>query len=1848
MASPVAGGGGGGGGGRGRGPGVAVPGVSSSGGAVGAGVGCSSAVDGWQPPSADVGWLGVGPGRLPRKRRPYKLGEAFRPLRLVTLNCGTCIEDGRLESLRAYMECAACDVLAVQETRARDAAALLSSWRRVWPGAWVIAAPADALRAGVALFLPPEMACHRGCPFACGGEVAACTLNFGGTTLCVASLYAPQQGAASRATRASALVDALDEWLGSASRRSPGQRRAPLVCVLGDFNECIRGAADRWSSTVRVSADDNDSTVATWAAATGLRDIYGRQHPLGDGAPGFTFLSRRSNGCSASRLDYAVGNGEFLARCLGCEVDYADLVGAAVHHCALVVDIQIPCRVAPRAGKLLAPRQRVATLSQLRDDAARERASRRLEEAASDVIRAVDAHDLEGAAALVVGAFSRAMRPEAGGLRLVRGAVACDWPSLPRAMARAIRRAEVVLEDARRRLSAAVRQRWRSCCVSCGRHANLPSAPALPCLEEQWQSWRIAALAALEHWRDSLRREARACRRKRIRLALGRRLNNFARSEELASFVRGVAKRDTLSGGHLIDSVFVDDGDGRRFETDPFIVADAARKLFKEWTGRRSIPWVENGMPPEWAEIYEHELPGMAPSETAYADLMRPISVAEYHGVLTSVRKRSAAGPSGMGYRHLAELSPEHKLHRAVLLVLNFCVERCHVPKALRHGILRPVPKRDYAGDLNQTRPICLLESCLKILTRVLGFRLEQILTQAGVLPGDNLGFARGHSPAEAVLALRAALEDARERKVPLAAALVDITRAFDRTPRPSLMKTFSALRVPRAFTDLLGSLYDDFSCRVQTANGLSEPYTVENGVIQGEVTSPLCWNLFALPISLRLRAVARLGARTGAGYSVAAGRGPPVFFSHLIFADDIALLATSSDGLELLLQVLAAFCALHGLDISLSKSFLLNCLSPSWRAHERGQSYPRSAALDLMTIGNARVLRGNVLQPDQAFLYLGATMTGSLSVAPQLRVLRERALADCASLGRRMLTAPMIRFLVTGVMWPRALYALSLHPVTPAQLGRLQVPVLQWARHALHVPSTFPTSALLAPATFGLVGLSASWDEHVVPELEYLLSATGLGARCVRARLAQWRHTSGVHCVLRCPAEVAAPTTWLECVASALSRCGLGLAKSDDDPTESDRWLVPARRMHFGTSLVDTGLTNLRQIVHCVGGVWRFTEMFERARLSRDARAAVCQALAEHGVILPGVVAALMRAGLGRMPFGGFQSLSCASTDVQMESWKGRLQCDGDMEVSLWSDGSCMPATALRGAVMSAAVVVESGAHLMATVDGGPSGGSAYPGQAAGALSALVDGAPHSTGAELAAILGALRVLPSHVPAVIYCDNSAAIRVAERAKARATSRVLGVFLRQALRSGVRIVEEQIRQTFHDRGPDSAPVRFVHVPAHTGRADFASNARADEAARALSGYCAEWNIRPERVLLPRGLFLYVLVHTEGDRMGGEEACPVWGDPRLCVRRFGQCYAMAVLRLQRSCERVFARNNVDWAATLQDVRVDHASRWQSYAASRVSVRIVRLWTRTLPVCDKEWVRGRFQDSEMCPRCECTRETLDHVLACTRVHNVRRTLQIRVDGIMQTFDSWRWGASRRPSCSLRCLAVSEDRLARQIQPLGLSEAENSWWIGTEEFSALDTLAGLVPAGLCELLGSVSGAGAATARAAMRRVHKMMVFAFSQEIWQPRCAALVERRQRADAARIPASERASAAGVIVGAASEPDVSTRRHTVEDGLSAAASVAPIHVSRFVPRAVERGWQAPARRSESCMKCGMVSEVVPHACPLWARARVDAVAAVRRAADGWLDRDLLGEAVRGRRVCRRRDSLLRGQEEAPP
>jgi hypothetical protein len=266
-----------------------------------------------------------------------------------------------------------------------------------------------------------------------------------------------------------------------------------------------------------------------------------------------------------------------------------------------------------------------------------------------------------------------------------------------------------------------------------------------------------------------------------------------------------------------------------------------------------------------------------------------------------------------------AELLKLPVVARCLLPLINFCLASGTVPEMWHMLHFAMIPKaKGSLTSADNWRYIALLCVVVKVYDALLLKRLATVIDPA--LRFNQNGFRRQRGTLQHITAWHAVLDAARQQGMPLAASFVDFTNAFPSISWKAIRAALVAYNVPPVLVAAVLSIYERVKGQVRTTTGLTDPFTIDQGVMQGDTLAPF---LFVLVLDLVLRKA--LDPLRGDGILVneASGCGrtrhfrPELRMTDMNYADDIVLMSHTVAGLQRLLEALEDGALAVGLKIN-------------------------------------------------------------------------------------------------------------------------------------------------------------------------------------------------------------------------------------------------------------------------------------------------------------------------------------------------------------------------------------------------------------------------------------------------------------------------------------------------------------------------------------------------------------------------------------------------------------------------------------------------------------------------------------------------------------------------------------------------------------------------------------------------------------------------------------------------------------------------------------------------------------------------------------------------------------------
>ena len=208
---------------------------------------------------------------------------------------------------------------------------------------------------------------------------------------------------------------------------------------------------------------------------------------------------------------------------------------------------------------------------------------------------------------------------------------------------------------------------------------------------------------------------------------------------------------------------------------------------------------------------------------------------------------------------------------------------------------------------LNVLIGIALQSVGSKVLCQIILSRIQSKVEK--VLRDEQHGFRKNRSCCDIIFSLRGLLEESNAWQVQLLTVFIDFLKAFDSIHLETTWEILMHYGIPIKIVNIIKAPYLDIICTVQTEGDLTDWFTVQSGVRQGCILSPL---LFAIVIDLVL---------CGCSFSGDLQLNPLREFHDGVFADDIALFAHESEAIQNNINELERVANAAGLSISANKT---------------------------------------------------------------------------------------------------------------------------------------------------------------------------------------------------------------------------------------------------------------------------------------------------------------------------------------------------------------------------------------------------------------------------------------------------------------------------------------------------------------------------------------------------------------------------------------------------------------------------------------------------------------------------------------------------------------------------------------------------------------------------------------------------------------------------------------------------------------------------------------------------------------------------------------------------------------
>ena len=326
-----------------------------------------------------------------------------------------------------------------------------------------------------------------------------------------------------------------------------------------------------------------------------------------------------------------------------------------------------------------------------------------------------------------------------------------------------------------------------------------------------------------------------------------------------------------------------------------------------------------------------------------------PITEQEVWSAIKRMKSRKAPGVDNVPAELLKVLSKKQRSPLIQCLVAVFAAIFTHekLPQEWLRSVVVVIHKSGEPRNPANWRGITLNSTCRKAFSSIINERLTKFAETTKMLSECQFGFRQGRSTFDALFVFvsilnRFVLHSSIHNE--LLVCFIDLRKAYDTIQWPVLMCKLRRLGLGGKMEKIIQAMLQESTLQVKLGDFLTDPFSASCGLPQGDVISPLLFNLFVADITSHIRSAIPW---TEADANL--------LTDHILFADDLLLLAKSQERLQSLVNCVRDYCE--------SSALVINSTKTKVQAFSNFRNFKPTIILD-----------GVELEVVQSFKYLGVT----------------------------------------------------------------------------------------------------------------------------------------------------------------------------------------------------------------------------------------------------------------------------------------------------------------------------------------------------------------------------------------------------------------------------------------------------------------------------------------------------------------------------------------------------------------------------------------------------------------------------------------------------------------------------------------------------------------------------------------------------------------------------------------------------------------------------------------------------------------------------------------------------------
>ncbi|KAL2076997.1 hypothetical protein ACEWY4_027414 [Coilia grayii] len=320
-----------------------------------------------------------------------------------------------------------------------------------------------------------------------------------------------------------------------------------------------------------------------------------------------------------------------------------------------------------------------------------------------------------------------------------------------------------------------------------------------------------------------------------------------------------------------------------------------------------------------YKELYKSEISQSQVDDTAFFDALpqvsteanaklgRALTMEELESALQDMECGKAPGVDGLPVDFFKSFWPE--MGKDLLAVLSDSLAKGRLPLSCRRAVLTLLPKKGDLNEITSWRPVSILCSDYKLLSKVLANRLSKVLEQ--VIHPDQTYCVPGRLIYNNISFIRDIFSLSKTFNLEFGLISIDQEKAFDRVEHSYLWSVLSAFGFNSSFIDMIRVLYSDVESMLKVNGDLCTPFKIQRGVRQGCALSGMLYVLAIEPLLIKLRQELQ-------GLTVPVNG---ISFQLSAYADDISILVKDERDIHAMMKLFKDFRVLSSSKVNWCKS---------------------------------------------------------------------------------------------------------------------------------------------------------------------------------------------------------------------------------------------------------------------------------------------------------------------------------------------------------------------------------------------------------------------------------------------------------------------------------------------------------------------------------------------------------------------------------------------------------------------------------------------------------------------------------------------------------------------------------------------------------------------------------------------------------------------------------------------------------------------------------------------------------------------------------------------------------------